>query len=122
VHNIVPFITVDGVRYSMPAATLGQLVEIRRQVDAGEFSVVWAGRTVATHALGVPDDTVWDPEHHADAQAIALGRHRDRDDRHLQLVASTTTKAAAVGRLDLAGGDYDVDTPDLNARYGGELA
>jgi len=116
VHNIVPFITVDGVRYSMPAAALGQLVEIRRQVDAREFSVVWAGRTVATHALGVPGDTVWDPEHHAAAQAIALGRHRDRDERHLTLVASTTD-TTTVPRLELGGGDYDVEVPDLDARY-----
>ncbi|MGE0000432.1 MAG: IS21 family transposase [Ilumatobacteraceae bacterium] len=124
VHNIVPFITVDGVRYSMPADTLGQLVEIRRQVDAGEFSVAWAGRTVATHTLGSRGDTVWDPEHHAAAQAIALGHHRDREERHLTLVASTTG-SPVVSRLELGDGDYDVEVPDLDARYsigGGELA
>jgi hypothetical protein len=59
VHNIVPFITVDGARYSMPAETLGQLVEIRRRVDAAEFSVTWAGRPVkpncAMEALAVLD-------------------------------------------------------------------
>lgn len=124
VHNIVPFITVDGARYSMPAETLGQLVEIRRQVDAGEFTVAWAGRPVVTHQLGVPGDTVWHPEHHAAAQAIALGRHRDREERHLHLVASATGEVpAVVGRLDLGGDDYDVATPDLDARYNvGDLA
>jgi transposase len=124
VHNIVPFIAVDGVRYSMPAETLGQLVEIRRRVDAAEFSVAWGGRTVATHTLGARGDTVWDPGHHAAAQAIALGRHAS-EERHLTLVASATTEPTAVGRLDLGDGDYDVDTPDLDTRYnisGGELA
>ena len=61
VHNIVPFISVDGARYSMPAETLGQLVEIRRRVDASEFTVSWAGRPVVTHTLGGRGDTVWDP-------------------------------------------------------------
>ena len=30
VHNIVPFISIDGARYSVPPETLGQRVEIRR--------------------------------------------------------------------------------------------
>jgi transposase len=123
VHNIVPFIAVDGVRYSMPAETLGQLVEIRRRVDTNEFTVTWAARPVVTHQLGTRGDTVWHPAHHAAAQAIALGRRRDRDDRRLRLVASAT-EPAAVGRLDLGDGDFDVDVPDLDARYriDGELA
>ena len=121
VHNIVPFISVDGARYSMPAETLGQLVEIRRQVDAPEFTVTWAGRHVVTHQLATPGDTVWQPEHHAAAQAVALGRHHSHDERHLQLVAST---GPVQPRLELGEGDYDVETPDLDARYnaGGELA
>lgn len=121
VHNIVPFISVDGARYSMPAETLGQLVEIRRRVDAAEFNVTWAGRPVVTHQLAAPGATVWDPAHHAAAQAIALGRHTEP--RHLHLVASATTDDEVVGRLDLGDGDYDVDTPDLDARYNlGDLA
>jgi transposase len=121
VHNIVPFITVDGARYSMPAETLGQLVEIRRRVDADEFTVSWAGRPVVTHQLGARGTTVWHPEHHAAAQAVALGRHRNVD-RHLRLVASATEHVPA--RLDLGDGDFDVDVPDLDARYNidGELA
>jgi transposase len=123
VHNIVPFITVDGARYSMPAETLGQLVEIRRRVDAREFTVAWAGRPVVTHALGAKGDTVWHPDHHAAAQTIALGRHAS-EERHLKLVASATSEPAAVGRLDLGDGDFDVDVPDLDARYriDGEMA
>jgi hypothetical protein len=75
-----------------------------------------------THTLGARGDTVWHPDHHAAAQAIALGRHAS--ERHLKLVASTPSQPAAVGRLDLGDGDYDVDVPDLDARYriDGELA
>ena len=32
VHNILPFVSVGGVRYSVPPKTLGQLVEVRRAV------------------------------------------------------------------------------------------
>jgi transposase len=39
VHNIVPFVSVDGVRYSVPPEVLGQLVEVRRGVDATEFTI-----------------------------------------------------------------------------------
>lgn len=123
VHNIVPFISVDGVRYSMPAETLGQLVEIRRHVDADEFNVMWAGRPLVTHQIAPAGAIVWHPDHLAAAQAIALGRHAEP--RHLHLVASATTDPDTVERLDLGGGDYDVDTPDLDARYnldGGEFA
>jgi transposase len=108
VHNIVPFITVDGARYSTPAETLGQLVEIRRRVDADEFTVSWAGRRVVTHQLGARGTTVWHPEHHAAAQAVALGRHRN-DDRHLRLVASATEHVPA--RLDLGDGDSTSTSP-----------
>lgn len=38
VHNIIPFISVDGGRYGVPPNVLGQLVEIRRPVDSLEFT------------------------------------------------------------------------------------
>ena len=51
VHNIVPFIAIDGVRYSVPPNVLGQLVEIRRPVDGNTFEVRWAGTVVARHTI-----------------------------------------------------------------------
>jgi hypothetical protein len=115
VHNIVPFISVDGGRYSVPPETLGQLVEIRRPVDSATFTVRWAGNTVATHRLGSGRDIVWDPVHRAATEAIACTGRRDTGGRHLRLVESTPVDAE---RLELGDGDYDVDTPDLAGRYG----
>jgi transposase len=127
VHNIVPFISVDGGRYSVPPEVLGQRVEVRRAVDAGEFTVRWAGRTVITHQLSdnPGPEIVWDPAHRAAVEAIALA-DRPTPTRHLRLVApaATTAEPLEYTQLELGDGDYDVDTPDLDARYGtsGELA
>jgi hypothetical protein len=124
VHNIVPFIALDGVRYSVPPEALGQLVEVRRPVDSSTFTVRWAGRTVATHRLaerGVGTEIVWDPAHRAATEAIARTDGRARPERHLHLVEPLPTET---DRLMLGEGDYDVDEPDLAGRYGlgGELA
>ena len=120
VHNIVPFVAVDGVRYSVPAEVLGQLVEVRRPVDADVFEIRCAGRVVATHQIGPGDEhgVVWDPDHHHQAKTIAM---RDKtttctddlrtDQRHLRLVPPSEP-------LELGDGDFDVPTPDLDARYG----
>lgn len=115
VHNIVPFISVDGIRYSVPPDTLGQLVEIRRPVDSSTFTVRWAGNIVATHQLGSGREIVWDPAHRAATEAIARNNRRDTATRHLRLVTSTPVDA---DRLELGDGDFDVDTPDLAGRYG----
>lgn len=115
VHTAFPFVVLDGVRYSVPVTTLGQLVEVRRPVDSKHFEVRWAGRTVATHALAASDTTeVWDPRHRRDAEHEALGR---TGRRHLQVVPDRPLIEAVHHRLDL-GGDYDVESPDLAARYG----
>jgi transposase len=111
VHNIVP---------------LGQLVEVRRVVDAEVFEIRCAGRVVATHQRGKGDEhgVVWDPVHRHQAETIALHDKTDTGDaqrtdnqRHLRLVP-------AAEPLELGDGDFDVPTPDLDARYGidGELA
>ena len=88
VHNIVPFISVDGVRYSVPPNVLGQLVEIRRPVDSDSFEVRWAGTVVARHQLASGDVAeVWADDHRRASVAEALGRHDRRRDRHLRAVA-----------------------------------
>lgn len=115
VHTAFPFIVVEGVRYSVPPDTLGQLVEVRRQVDSQRFEVRWAGRTVASHTLTTDGSgEVWDPQHRRDAEARALRRE---DRRHLRAVPDQPPVEAIQGRLALEG-DYDVETPDLAARYG----
>ena len=112
VHNIVPLVAVDGVRYSVPPNMLGQLVEIRRGVDSEAFEVRWAGTTVAQHRIAGGDVAeVWADDHRRAAVAEALSRH-DRPRRHLRAV--TDTEAA---RLDLGAGDFDIEAPDLAHRY-----
>jgi transposase len=124
VHNIVPFISVDGGRYGLPANVLGQLVEIRRPVDSREFTVRHAGRVVVTHELreNPGPEIIWLPEHRAQIENAAMAGHRRQDGRHLRLIAPATDPA--LEQLGLGDGDYDVDTPDLEQRYGigGELA
>ena len=51
VHNILPFVAIDGVRYSVPPQTLGQLVEVRRPVGAQRFEVVGPGGSSRPTAL-----------------------------------------------------------------------
>lgn len=119
VHNIVPFISLDGVRYSVPPNVLGQLVEIRRPVDSEVFEVRWAGTVVARHTLTADSDVreVWADDHRKASIAEALGRHDRRRQRHLRSVDDIPVELTSAGRLDLGPGDYDVDTPDLTERY-----
>ena len=115
VHNVVPLVAVDGVRYSVPPNMLGQLVEIRRRVDSEAFEVRWAGTVVARHRQAGGDITeVWAQDHRRAAVAEALSRH-DRPRRHLRAVTDTAPAEAA--RLDLGAGDFDVEAPDLAGRY-----
>jgi len=117
VHNIIAFISVDGVRYSVPPKVLGQLVEIRRPVDSNTFEVRWAGTVVARHHLAAGDVAeVWADDHRRASVAEALGRHDRRRDRHLRAVTDQA-ETLKQSRLDLGPGDYDVDTPDLAVRY-----
>jgi hypothetical protein len=114
VHNILPFVSIDANRYSVPPAALGHNVEIRRKVDGSTVEIRLAGRLIATHQLvGGRRVDVWDPEHRHAAEALALGWERDRPE--LRLVANDAP-AQPVERLEL-GGDYDVTEPDLHHRY-----
>lgn len=116
VHTALPFVVIDNVRYSVPPKVLGQLVEIRRPVDAERFEIRWAGQPVATHTLKRTvgrEEVVWDPAHRQATEDLALGR---APRRHLHVVAGPTPVQP---RLELGGGDFDVDAPDLAARYGG---
>jgi transposase len=113
VHNVLPFVSIDANRYSVPPQALGHKVEIRRTVDGDSVEIRLAGRLIATHRLvsGRRVD-VWNPDHKSAAEALALGWDRDRPD--LRVIEDHDPPA--VERLDL-GGDYDVCEPDLDDRY-----
>ena len=103
VHNILPFVSIDANRYSVPPAALGHKVEIRL-----------ANKLIATHRLNAGRRVdVWDPEHRAAAEQLALAWNTDRPD--LRVVADHE-EPQPVERLDLSG-DYDVEPPDLDDRY-----
>lgn len=118
VHPKWPLVEWDSVPYSVPPEVVGSKVTCRVEVDSDVLEVSWAGRVVARHRLCPgADGPVWDPAHLAAAEAIALGRSRPV----LRLVAppGPDRPAAPAWRLELGDGDYDIDRPDLAARYGG---
>ena len=87
VHNVLPFVSIDANRYSVPPEALGHKVEIRRKVNGVTVEIRLAGRLIATHRLvaGRRVD-VWDPEHSDAAEMLALGWNSDRPD--LRLIAN----------------------------------
>lgn len=116
VHVALPLIEWDAVRYSVPPECLGQMVGARVEVDSGQLQITWGGRTVATHRLvPSPHDDVWDPTHRQAAEAAALGRTS---------VPLRLVEGAPVPRPAQPFTEFDVDAPDLSARYGtvGEMA
>jgi transposase len=109
----IPLVEVDSVPYSVPPALVGTTVEVRLPVDAGILEIRAHGSVVATHYLARSgSEAVWDPDHRGVAEAMALAPHArprlhlvtDDDDGHQE-------------RLELPGGDYEVEIPDLS-RYG----
>jgi transposase len=110
VHVAVPLIEWDAVRYSVPPECLGQMVGTRVEVDSGVLDVTWGGRTVATHQLvASPHEDVWDPAHRQAAEAAALGR---------TTVPLRLVDGPLVPRPAPPYAEFDVDAPDLAARYG----
>lgn len=112
VHTSFPFIVIDNVRYSVPSKLLGQLVEIRRPIDADRFEIRWAGQAIASHPIVTAgrETIVWDPAHRVEAETTALSR---TPQRHLRVIEDVQPVQQ---RLQLAG-DVDVDPPDLTDRY-----
>ena len=110
VHLALPLIEWDGVRYSVPPGCVGQMVALpgggglRRA--PGHL-----GWTDGRHprARRAPHDDVWDPAHRQAAEAAALGRTR----APLHVVDRPLDPRPATPFAD-----YDVETPDLGARYG----
>lgn len=111
VHLAVPLIHWKGVRYSVTPGAIGQKVACREEVDSGELTITWAGHDVGRHAIAPPGSPeAWDPNHRAAAEKAALGRTRPP----LRLVADTRPLHRPADPY--AG--YDVETPDLEHRYG----
>lgn len=110
VHPAIPLINWHGVRYSVPTRALGQTVEVHQPVDTAQFTVRWAGQTIATHTQAPSGtDDIWDPDHHAEATHAALTAATGR---HLHPVRAQQAGEPASGRLDVGDG-YDVPAPDL---------
>jgi hypothetical protein len=86
------------------------MVGARVEVDSGVLEISWGGAIVGTHRLVVaPHDDVWDPAHRQAAEAAALGRTKVP----LRLVGGPLVPRPA---KPLA--EFDVEAPDLAARYG----
>jgi hypothetical protein len=106
----------DGTCYSVPPEHIRQVVEVRLPIGATTLEV-WAagGRIIARHQLApAGSPPVWDPTHKQAAEQLALRRHQ-RPPRPLELVDPPPPPCLA--ELDLGPGDYQVATPDLQARY-----
>jgi transposase len=116
VHPRLPLVEWDAVAYSVPPGCLGQKVTCRVEVDSATLEIISGASVVARHTLRPgATEPVWDPAHRQAAETIALGRARPV----LRLVPPPVEPAAETpGRLELGDGDYDVDTLDLDARYG----
>lgn len=113
----IPLVEVDGARYSVPPLLAGQLVEVAVPPAAGVVQVRSGGQTVARHPVAAAgSEPVWDPAHRAEAERIALTRHQ-QPRRHLRAVDGDAGPDGPAGPA-LPPGDFDVDTPDLDARYG----
>lgn len=111
VHRAVPLVHWKGVRYSVEPGAIGQKVSCREEVDSGVLSITWAGGVVGCHQIAPPGSPdVWDPAHRKAAEAAALGQIRP--------------PLGFVGRDDLVPrpfdpyASFDVETPDLERRYG----
>lgn len=83
----------------------------REEVDSGELTIAWAAQQVGRHGVvpsGSPD--VWDPVHRAAAEAAALSRARP--------ALRPVTTGNVTPRPADPYASYDVEAPDLAARYG----
>jgi len=110
VHVALPFIEWDAVRYSVSPECLGQKVTCRVEVDSSILEISWGGTVVASHRLADKGTAeVWDSAHRQAAEAAALGHTRPV----LHLVDH-----APMPRPPAAFSDFDVELPDLAARYG----
>jgi hypothetical protein len=105
VHPVLPLVEWRGVSYSVPPDALGQLVECRSPLGEGILEIRLAGKRIGLHRVALSGaGPIWEPEHRAAVEAIALGRH-ESPRRHLRVVTD-----------GVAGSEYAVDAVDLS-RY-----
>lgn len=117
VHPRLALVEWEAVAYSVPPEWLGHPVACRVEVDTDILEITAGNTALVRHRLRPgATEPVWDPAHRVAAEAMALGRSRPT----LRLVAPPAEPAwSGPGRLELGGGDYDVERLDLGARYGG---
>ncbi len=114
VHPRLPLVEWDGVPYSVPPECAGAKVTCRVEIDSSVLEISFGTSVVARHELAPgSSEPVWDPAHRQSAEVIALGRGRPA--MHLVIPAAPSP---GLGRLELGGGDYEVEAIDLSARYG----
>jgi hypothetical protein len=119
VGRAVPLIEWEGVSYSVPPVLVGATVTCRVEVGSSSLQICYGGEIVATHEIAGPgSDARWDRIHRASAEGLAMGRAVRRAD--LGIASVMAGEKELVGTLDLPGGDYHVDIPDLAARIGSD--
>jgi transposase len=115
VHPRLPLLQWEGVAYSVPPELVGSKVTCRVEVGSDTLEIWWGGSLVRRHKLSPgAKEPVWGPADRSAGEAIALGRSRPEE-----RPAPAGPEPAAGGRLELGEGDYDVEAPDLDARYSG---
>lgn len=117
VHPRLALVEWESVAYSVPPGWVGHAVSCRVEVDSDVLEITAGTTPLSRHRLAPgATEPVWDPAHRAAAEAIALGRPA------LAAVAPVVSPAGVRSgpgaRLELGEGDYDVEAPDLGARYG----
>jgi transposase len=106
----IPMVEWDTVFYSAPPELAGKAIEVRQPVGYLVLELRFLGRIVAIHTLAPPgSEPQWLPEHKAEAEQLALGRHRLQVVNDLVAVPAT----AVLGGVDIGTGDYEVAIPDL---------
>ena len=109
VHPVLPLVEWRGVSYSVPPEALGQLVECRSPLGEGILEIRLAGRRIGWHRVAMPGaGPIWDRDHRAATESIALGRHFPTR-RHLRVVTNdvAASREYAVEAIDLS--RYDLD-------------
>jgi hypothetical protein len=120
IHPRLPLVEWDGVAYSVPPGWVGHTAYCRVEVDADMLEISVGANQLCRHRLD-PDATepVWDPDHRAAAETIALGRAHPGLHLLPPPVARLEPVAGSAAHLELGDGDYHVESVDLEARYGG---
>lgn len=119
VHPRLALVEWEGVAYSVAPDALGSKVVCRAEVDSGILEIWWGSQRVARHRLRPgATEAVWDPAHREAVEAIALGRTRSTTAMPPPPLAKDREETDQAAPLEMDQWPYDVQGPDLEARYG----